>query len=114
MYRIQKRYTISCAHQLQLPYESPCTRPHGHNYVITVFAESKMLNPHGMVADFSELSGTKALLDHKDLNNFLAQPTAEHLAKFIYQDIVTTLDDPSVTIMVSVKETEDTEVVYSE
>ena len=52
MYRISKRFEISGAHRLQLSYESKCQELHGHNWIITVFCQSKTLNAEGMVVDF--------------------------------------------------------------
>ncbi len=86
--------SISCfchfdaAHQLNVPFESPCNRPHGHRYEIEITASSAQLE-HGMVVDFNVLRGVVDDFDHCDLNErpeFAAadlQTTAENIASVL-------------------------------
>ena len=55
MYYVKKRLQVAMAHQLTLPYESKCTRLHGHNAIITVYCCSEKLNESGMVVDFKKI-----------------------------------------------------------
>ncbi|MCQ2104584.1 MAG: 6-carboxytetrahydropterin synthase QueD [Fibrobacter sp.] len=89
MYKISKRFEISGAHRLDLPYDSKCTGIHGHNWIITVHCKSKELNAQGMVIDFSHVKKTiKDKLDHKLLNDIVDfNPTAENMAKWICDQI---------------------------
>ena len=89
MYRISKRFEISGAHRLQLSYESKCQELHGHNWIITVFCQSKPLNAEGMVVDFSHVKNAiQEKLDHKYLNEVVDfNPTAENMAKWICDQI---------------------------
>ena len=89
MYRISKRFEISGAHRLQLSYESKCQELHGHNWIITVFCQSKTLNAEGMVVDFSHVKNAiQEKLDHKYLNEVVDfNPTAENMAKWICDQI---------------------------
>lgn len=89
MYKISKRFEISGAHRLDLPYDSKCTGIHGHNWIITVHCKSKELNAQGMVIDFSHVKKTiKDKLDHKLLNDVVDfNPTAENMAKWICDQI---------------------------
>ena len=89
MYRISKRFEISGAHKLTLSYESKCQNLHGHNWIITVYCQSKTLNADGMVIDFKTAKDliTKQL-DHKYINDVVDfNPTAENLAKWICDQI---------------------------
>jgi 6-pyruvoyltetrahydropterin/6-carboxytetrahydropterin synthase len=78
---------LSChfdaAHRLDLPYESPCNRPHGHRYEVSVAASARELE-HGMVVDFNVLKRVVEEFDHRDLNTLpdfaSLATTAEHLA----------------------------------
>ncbi|MBV8222928.1 MAG: 6-carboxytetrahydropterin synthase [Candidatus Eremiobacteraeota bacterium] len=74
---------FDAAHQLDLPYESPCNRPHGHRYEVEIFASAQSLE-HGMVVDFNVLKRVVDEFDHRDLNalpDFASvPPTAENIA----------------------------------
>ncbi len=91
MYIIYKEYHFSASHILpQLPKDHPCSRMHGHNYVVEVELQSEELNQYGFVRDYRELDELKTYidgtLDHQHLNNILGDDnvTAENLAKFLY------------------------------
>lgn len=90
MYTIRKEFAFSAAHHLLgLPPEHPCSRVHGHNYVITIELISANLNVYGFVTDYRELYPIKDFidksLDHQDLNEVLEiNPTAENIAKLLF------------------------------
>ena len=91
MYKISKEYHFSASHQLfQLPDDHPCSRLHGHNYVVEVVLESETLNEFGFVRDYRELDDLKKYIDdkfdHRHLNDVLGDDnvTAENLAKHFY------------------------------
>lgn len=91
MYKISKEFSFSAAHQLHgLPDDHPCSRLHGHNYVVTVFLQAQELDSRGFVRDYNELKVMKAYIDehfdHRNLNDILApqNSTAENIAKFLY------------------------------
>ena len=44
MYYVEKRITISAAHNLHLSYESKCEALHGHNFVVKAIAEQAGVN----------------------------------------------------------------------
>lgn len=89
MYYITKRLEISGSHRLSLPYESKCTRTHGHNWIITVHCRSTQLTPEGMVTDFTHIKEKiTTLLDHADFNDVLPfNPTAENIARWICDQV---------------------------
>jgi 6-pyruvoyltetrahydropterin/6-carboxytetrahydropterin synthase len=89
MFRIRKQFHFSAAHQLEgLQPNHPCSRLHGHNYIVEVQLESTgftELTPTGFVRDYRELDEFKHYLDtqvdHRNLNEiFEFQTTAENLA----------------------------------
>ncbi|MDR1518184.1 MAG: 6-carboxytetrahydropterin synthase QueD [Dysgonamonadaceae bacterium] len=91
MYKISKEFSFSAAHQLYgLPSEHPCSRLHGHNYVVTVHLKSESLTDNGFVQDYNELQSVKTYideqLDHRNLNDIMspANSSAENLAKMLY------------------------------
>ena len=85
MYYITKRIEIAGSHFLNLPYQSKCTRMHGHNWIITIHCRARELNAQGMVADFSHIKAEiTERLDHQCLNDVLPfNPTAENIAHWI-------------------------------
>lgn len=90
MISISLRAHFDAAHQLDLPYESPCNRAHGHRYEVEVVASAEALE-HGMVIDYNVLKSAIDELDHRDLNA-MAQfrdgalaTTAENIALVLAQ-----------------------------
>jgi 6-pyruvoyltetrahydropterin/6-carboxytetrahydropterin synthase len=91
MYRIEKEFHFSSAHQLKgLPESHPCSRLHGHNYIMKVVLESNSLNDVGFVVDYRELEMIKNyvdnVLDHRNLNDIFPDinTTVENMCKIIY------------------------------
>jgi 6-pyruvoyltetrahydropterin/6-carboxytetrahydropterin synthase len=107
MFYIKKKLEISAAHKLDLNYDSPCQNIHGHNWIITVYCKSNLLNNNGMVIDFKEIKDLiNDKLDHKNLNlslNF--NPTAENIAKWIVENI-------PYCYKAKVKESKNNEAIY--
>ncbi len=85
---------FASAHHL-LNYKGKCERPHGHNYVIQIFAETETLDKANVSFDFSllkkKLNKVVNDLDHRDLNLFEdfngESPSAEYIARYAYQQI---------------------------
>lgn len=91
MYRVAKQFSFSASHVLAgLGDDHPCSRLHGHNYVVEVVAEADRLDERGFVVDFAELDPVKgwidATLDHRHLNDVLeGQPSAEAIARLTFE-----------------------------
>lgn len=90
MFQISKRFEFSASHQLMgLPDDHPCSRLHGHNYIVEIVLESSELNTVGFVRDYREMAIVKDFidrnLDHRHLNDVINfQTSAENIAKFLY------------------------------
>lgn len=91
MYKISKEFAFSASHALSgLPECHPCTRLHGHNYVVTIHLKSERLNDKGFVIDYHDLKPIKKYidntLDHRHLNDIMdpLNSSAENLAKMLY------------------------------
>lgn len=91
MYTITKQFSFSASHVLDhLPDGHPCSRLHGHNYVVELVIGGLELDESGFVRDYRDLAPFKAFvdekLDHRHLNDVVDGPTsAENLARFLYE-----------------------------
>lgn len=91
MYIISKEFNFSASHQLELlPNEHPCSRLHGHNYIVKLVLKALILDNNGFVQDYRELDFFKKYIDknidHRHLNDIFNSKnvTAEFLAKYFY------------------------------
>jgi 6-pyruvoyltetrahydropterin/6-carboxytetrahydropterin synthase len=87
--RLDVEFHFAAAHRLPR-YQGPCFRMHGHNYRFAVAVEGEV-DPHsGMIADFGDIKrvvGERvlAVVDHQVLNDTLENPTAENIARWIWE-----------------------------
>lgn len=115
MYTISKEFHFSASHQLfGLPADHPCSRLHGHNYVIIVEIASEHLDLVGFVQDYHSFDPIKKFIDenwdHKHLNDtFPMNPTAENMANYLYHIVK---DEFPLLKSISVKETPKTIARY--
>lgn len=116
MFEITKQFSFQASHQLiGLPEEHPCGRLHGHSYRVEIVLASERLDERGFIVDYGELKPLKEMLDlhfdHRHLNDFIEQPTAENIARTLYE--FAKLRWPQ-TIAVRVSETSKTWAEYRE
>jgi 6-pyruvoyltetrahydropterin/6-carboxytetrahydropterin synthase len=106
LFELRVEVEFAAAHHLE-GYPGDCQRPHGHNFVIEVFARSKGLDSIGMAMDFKRLKGAaKELIapwDHQDLNTLQdfqggRNPTAEEIAKLSYERLSALINSPQTWI----------------
>jgi 6-pyruvoyltetrahydropterin/6-carboxytetrahydropterin synthase len=99
MYELRVKVDFPAAHHLE-GYPGDCARPHGHNWVLEVFASSKKLDSIGMAMDFRALKGAAKELvapwDHQDLNlleDFKeVNPSAEAIARLAFDRLSAIVD----------------------
>lgn len=116
MYYVSKRMEIAGAHNLKLPYESKCSRIHGHNWIITVHCKSATLTDYGMIVDFARVKKeVHTILDHSYINDVVSplNPTAENMAKWIC-DKVSSVCEVGKCYKVEVQESEGNIATYVE
>lgn len=94
---------LSCAHQLNLPYESPCNRLHGHDYLVEVWLRGD-LDEHGMVVDFTTIKQLLRQYDHQNLNELFLPTTAEMFVRHLRARLSTL--HPNIRTRVRVWETD--------
>lgn len=91
MFELRVKVEFPAAHHL-VGYPGDCARPHGHNWVLEVFARSIRLDSIGMAMDFRQLKCAARELvapwDHQDLNALEdfkeINPSAEVIARVAY------------------------------
>ena len=93
MYYTRVEAEFSAAHFLS-HYQGKCENLHGHNYKVRLWMKGGELDGGGMLVDFSLLKKVLKkvldLLDHSNLNDmeiFQNDPSAERIAKFIFDKV---------------------------
>jgi 6-pyruvoyltetrahydropterin/6-carboxytetrahydropterin synthase len=92
MFEVMVEKHFAAAHHL-LHYRGKCENPHGHNYVVQVFARKATLDQSNVAFDFTvlkaELNQIVDELDHTDLNETFngESPSAEFIARYVYQRV---------------------------
>lgn len=115
MFELTVESSFSGAHQL-LKSNCPCENLHGHNWRVQLTVRGEKQDAEvGWVVDFKvmkqKLRAELEKYDHKMLNEVLqVSPTAENLAKTIYNNLKTELPVYKVTVW----ETENASVSYFE
>jgi 6-pyruvoyltetrahydropterin/6-carboxytetrahydropterin synthase len=95
--RLDVEFYFAAAHRLPR-YEGPCFRLHGHNYKFFVTVEGEVDPATGMIADFGVIKGVVgeevlARVDHRNLNDVLENPTAENIARWIWEALKPRMPD---------------------
>ena len=88
---IRKHFRFEAAHVLP-HHPGKCSRLHGHSYRLEVAVRGPLQQAgpaQGMVVDFDEISAVVRplvveRLDHASLNDVMPNPTAEHIALWIW------------------------------
>jgi len=88
--RVSKDFTFDSAHFLT-KYHGKCENLHGHTYKLRVTVEGD-IKEDGMVIDFKilkEIVEEKIIekYDHKNLNDFFENPTAELVVKQFWEEL---------------------------
>jgi len=115
MYVITKEFSFCASHLLiGLPANHPCSKLHGHNYVVIAELKTDFVDQTGFVVDYRKLDPIKQYLDskfdHQHLNDVIDfNPTAENLAAHLFCMFIKTFPMLSAII---VKETPKTSARY--
>jgi 6-pyruvoyltetrahydropterin/6-carboxytetrahydropterin synthase len=99
-FTVYKETDFAAAHFLR-QYHGKCENLHGHNYRVRVYVGADALDGEGMVVDFVQLKAEmlKVInrLDHLNINDIPPfdelNPTAEHIARYIAEEVAAGVDD---------------------
>ena len=104
MFEVRVTADFAAAHFLR-DYNGKCENLHGHNYKVYAHVRGSVLNEGGMLMDFSKLKGVLrkvcSQLDHTNLNDlpvFDNNPSAERIAMYIYDGIVSELAGQGIDV----------------
>ncbi len=119
MFEVCVEHTFAAAHALR-NYHGKCENLHGHNYKVQVRVTGSKLDEAGMLVDFAELKrllrGATGRLDHQNLNELdpfdRINPSAENIAKFLYEEISGNLTRENAAALEEVKVWE-TDIQYA-
>ena len=106
---------FDAAHYLP-KYKGKCENLHGHRWTAEIFFVFEDTISRGMCMDFKILKNTVNSvldrLDHRSLNLILKQPTAENIAKYIYDKLEQKFKPYKYVTKVRLWETPDCAVEY--
>ena len=107
MFEVRVTADFAAAHFLR-DYNGKCENLHGHNYKVYAHVRGSELNEGGMLLDFSRLKSALRevcrQLDHTNLNDFDVfnqNPSAERIAKYIYNGIIELLKKEALDLSYS-------------
>lgn len=85
MFEIYVQEQFDAAHFLP-KHKGKCSYLHGHCWKIEVTVRSEKLKD-GMVSDFDDIKSIlkEIVPDHRLLNDYISNPTAENLAEYFYK-----------------------------
>ena len=88
MHQLEVEYTFAAAHRLPR-HPGKCVNLHGHNYRLQVVLRGEPDPVQGLVIDFGDVDKVVqervlSKCDHKTLNDFIENPTAELIAAWIW------------------------------
>ena len=112
MFEVRVTADFAAAHFLR-DYNGKCENLHGHNYKVYAHVKGPKLNEGGMLLDFTKLKAAlRAVckqLDHTNLNDlavFDQNPSAERIAMYIYNGIISYLQNDGIDLSYSEGKTE--------
>ena len=112
MFEVRVTADFAAAHFLR-DYNGKCENLHGHNYKVYAHVKGPKLNEGGMLLDFTKLKeALRAVckqLDHTNLNDlpvFDQNPSAERIAMYIYDGIISYLQNDGIDLSYSEGKTE--------
>ena len=109
---LRTKVVLSASHSLP-DYDGPCSSVHGHNWNVFVEVDAEPNPITGMIVDFSKVKSKLKELDHKNINDYISNPTAENMVEYLLKTVYHTLLKENTkwnSITIRVEETENKSV----
>ena len=108
MFEVSVEGMFASAHSLR-NYKGRCENVHGHNWRVLVTIVGERLDDTGLLVDFIDVKNLMGAIidriDHQFLNEIppfdTVNPSAENIAEYFYQQMVTGLGPTPVPVRVS-------------
>jgi 6-pyruvoyltetrahydropterin/6-carboxytetrahydropterin synthase len=113
---LKREFSFDAAHRLER-YHGKCENLHGHTYRLSVEIEG-LPDAEGMIVDFAQVKETVdreviSKFDHSYLNDTIRQPSAENIARFVFERLEPLLKGPNYSLSaVQVWETPKSSVIF--
>lgn len=109
---VSKEFKFEAAHRLP-NYRGKCEKLHGHSWKVLLTVEAAVNPADGLAIDFLEIQRVVHqkcidVLDHSYLNDFMEHPSAENVARWIWEQVADALPVKEIKVW----ETEDALVTY--
>lgn len=108
MYTLKVKAHFDAAHYIR-DYQGKCSREHGHRWDVEVAYVGSSLDSRNILVDFKDVKEAlgklvESSLDHYQLNDSLFEPnlTAEYLAKWLYDRLLSQMPNYTVVGLASV------------
>ena len=114
---LRREFTFDAAHNL-VSYHGKCEKLHGHTYRMMVELSGEP-DDEGMIADFVQVKkivGAEIIskFDHAYLNEMIPQPTAENIARYVFERLDTPLAGPNYSLnSVQIWETTNSSAIFN-
>ena len=98
---LRREFSFDAAHNL-VEYHGKCENLHGHTYALVVEIEGTP-DGEGMIVDFIEVKRVVndeiiSKFDHAYLNEILPQPSAENIARYVFERLDPLLRGPNYSL----------------
>jgi 6-pyruvoyltetrahydropterin/6-carboxytetrahydropterin synthase len=114
---LRKEFSFDAAHNL-VQYHGKCEKLHGHTYRMSVEISGSP-DEEGIIADFVKLKETVeaeiiSKFDHSYLNEIIPQPSAENIARYVFERLDPILSAPNYSLnAVRIWESPNSSVIFS-
>ena len=78
--KLYLRHKFDAAHFLP-EYKGKCKNLHGHTWLVEIEIKKHLKPEETMIVDFTEIKQIIDKFDHKSLNDFMYNPTAENIVR---------------------------------
>ena len=79
--KLYVKHHFDAAHFLP-NYDGKCRNMHGHTWFVEIWIERKLKPGEDMIIDFALVKRTIDIFDHKNINDYMYNPTAENIVRY--------------------------------